>query len=84
MKEVEYLDLMEYPYISSDLVPDSATCVLCGNKAWRSLFVNGGSRHNDQGIYCWTCGRDFIFMLARLKEYRRTRLCRTTSQTSNR
>lgn len=70
MPEIEYMDLVQYPYVSADLVSESATCVCCRHRAWRHLLVTSGSRHNLGGNFCWLCGRKFLSMLRGIDEYR--------------
>ncbi|MGH2480487.1 MAG: hypothetical protein ACRDHW_12600 [Ktedonobacteraceae bacterium] len=74
MHEIEYLDLMKSRHMSVDRVSSSATCLCCQHIAWRYLLVNGGSRHNQGGNYCWSCGKKFIAMIGAMDEYQKSSL----------
>jgi len=46
--------------ISADLAPVGSTCEWCDKPAEQQLTAIGGSYHNESGLFCRSCGEQFL------------------------
>ena len=46
--------------ISADLAPLGSVCEWCGKPAEQQLTAIGGSYHNESGLFCRSCGEQFL------------------------
>jgi hypothetical protein len=46
--------------ISADLVPVGSLCEWCGKPAEKQLTAIGGTYHNESGLFCHSCGEEFL------------------------
>jgi hypothetical protein len=46
--------------VSVDFAPQGRTCEWCGKPAERQLTAIGGISHNQHGIFCRSCGDQFL------------------------
>ncbi len=46
--------------ISADLAPPGSVCEWCGNSAEQQLTAIGGTYHNESGLFCHSCGEQFL------------------------
>ena len=45
---------------SVDFAPRGSRCEWCGNPAERQLTAIGGRHHNESGLFCRSCGDQFM------------------------
>jgi hypothetical protein len=46
--------------ISTDVAPTGSRCEWCGKPAEQQLTAIGGSYHNESGLFCHSCGKQFL------------------------
>jgi hypothetical protein len=46
--------------VSVDFAPQGSVCEWCGKPAERQLTAIGGAFHNEGGMFCRTCGEEFM------------------------
>jgi hypothetical protein len=45
--------------VATDSPPHGSLCEWCGKPAEQQLTAIGGARHNENGIFCRSCGEQF-------------------------
>lgn len=51
--------------ISAETVPHGRTCEWCSEPAEQQMTVQGGTHHNQSGIFCSSCGEHFVQMVTK-------------------
>ncbi len=46
--------------ISADVAPTGRSCEWCSKPAEQQLTAIGGSHHNESGLFCRSCGEQFL------------------------
>ena len=50
--------------VATDSVPDGSMCEWCGKQAEQCLTAIGGTYQNTNGIFCRSCGEQFVQVVA--------------------
>ncbi len=50
--------------LSIEDAPQGSVCEWCGKPAEHQLTVLGGKFHNESGLFCRTCGEEFVRAVA--------------------
>jgi hypothetical protein len=51
--------------VSADFAPRDRVCEWCGKLAERQLTAIGGPYHNRSGVFCHSCGEQFLACVRR-------------------
>jgi hypothetical protein len=51
--------------VSTETVPHGRTCEWCSGPAEQQMTVQGGTYHNQSGIFCSSCGEHFVQVVSR-------------------
>jgi hypothetical protein len=60
--------------VSTDSAPQGSICEWCGKLAEHQLTAIGGAHHNESGLFCRPCGKQFLQVVA-LMQPRMMQLC---------
>ena len=52
-----------FRFVSIDFAPYDSVCEWCGRPAEEQLTAIGGKHHNEVGLFCHACGKEFILMV---------------------